>query len=202
MRKRKWKVGQRVYVYNPKGSHHDGLGPYKGTIMKVGATLPCGSWLTVAIGIGEMVVHSRQCRLLVRSHKRMPVNRKPIGKAHDCTPKGPHLWAPGGLHGTHEHDEATEWAIFKLDPSGGPGSGDLIPAIDGKWGDGPFSWWQAKAICEAHNREVAAAVRAARKGRTVIGIDLGLEGDATAIVQGRQDENGVVTIENVEVKKA
>lgn len=92
-----------------------------------------------------------------------------MGKAHDCAPKKPNLWAPGALHGTHEHDEATEWQIFKLDPEGDPGSGDIVSVFDSNErepsGDGPFSWWQAKAICDAHNRDVKLALDEARQDR-------------------------------------
>lgn len=89
-------------------------------------------------------------------------------KEYECKPSAPNLWAPGGLHDTDEHNDVTEWMVFKLDPDADPESGDIVPALhfEGSTdpsGDGPFSWWQAKHICDAHNRDVALALAASPK---------------------------------------
>lgn len=70
----------------------------------------------------------------------------PPPKEWRCKPK-PGEWEPGALHGTHEHDECTEWGIFKLDLEAKPGSGDIIPVGDFRG----MTWWNAKEVCDAHN---------------------------------------------------
>lgn len=72
-------------------------------------------------------------------------------KEWDCKPRKSGEWAPGALHGTHEHDEATEWGIFMLDPNGEPGSGDITPVGDLNG----LTWWEAKVLCDVHNDQIA-----------------------------------------------
>lgn len=82
-------------------------------------------------------------------------------REHKCRPGKYHRWAPGALHGEDDHDEATEWRIFKLDPNNGEMTKDIVPidpagesCIDG------LTYRQAWLLSEAHNRDVDLALTA------------------------------------------
>ncbi len=64
-----YKVGDRVAVYNhdPKNK---ALGSWTGEILWIGRPLPCGVWLTVKLSTKEVIVHSKQCRLLKKKTRR------------------------------------------------------------------------------------------------------------------------------------
>lgn len=87
---------------------------------------------------------------------------------YECEPKAPHYWAPGAIHGTHEHNDVTEWVIFKLDPESKPETGNIVPVILNPASGDPngepiLGWFQAKAICDAHNRDLDLAIAASRQ---------------------------------------
>lgn len=74
-----------------------------------------------------------------------------IKKPFDIAPdeqKKPGHWYPLGLHYAN-HDEVTEWGVFRLDPSIKPGDrmyGDVVPVFTES-----YTYSQAEEIARAHN---------------------------------------------------
>ncbi len=78
----KLKAGDRVAVYG-YGGRAAGLGSFHCTVICVSTGLPCGSWVTVQMPIGNHIeVHSKQCRKLKPRKKfRVFIDRSELEKA-------------------------------------------------------------------------------------------------------------------------